>query len=516
MDGQSTKTAARRLDVMITAAEAFPVFERCVLDAREQVSCSFRVFDPWTPLYSDEGRAVGCDWFDLIVHTLARGVRFTVIITDFDPVIRPDDHRATWRSIHALIAAGEASGRMDLLDVQAAMHAARVGLLPRLPLWPRLLGEIREKTDQMNAMSQDARDRSLTEMPGLHPWIAGEGSNLRPRRWPVPPLVPATHHQKIAVFDRELAYIGGLDLNERRYDDPLHQRDGVSTWHDVQLLVDGQTARDAQAHIDSFQDITEGETPPILQALLRTTSRKRTWDLPYLSPVPVLTELVAAHRREAAGARKLIYLESQFFRDTKFARQLVRLSRRYPDLSVILILPAAPEEVAFEDGPKSDSRYGEYLQAKSVDILRKGFGERLFIGSPALPTRDDADDRSTLYGSPLIYVHAKVSIFDEHAAIVGSANLNGRSFRWDTEAGVEMHAPEEVRQLKERCFTHWLGVDTDASFFEMETAVGAWNARARENVRAAPSARQGFILPYASRPAQRFGRNLPGIPEEMV
>ncbi len=44
-------------------------------------------------------------------------------------------------------------------------------------------------------------------------------------------------------------------------------------------------------------------------------------------------------------------------------------------------------------------------------------------------------DRDRLGGAPMIYVHAKVSIFDRSAAIVSSANLNGRSLRWDTEAG---------------------------------------------------------------------------------
>jgi phospholipase D1/2 len=51
----------------------------------------------------------------------------------------------------------------------------------------------------------------------------------------LPRLHPATHHQKLAVFDRRRLYIGGLDLDERRWDTPEHDRPGAETWQDLQL-----------------------------------------------------------------------------------------------------------------------------------------------------------------------------------------------------------------------------------------------------------------------------------------
>ena len=64
-----------------------------------------------------------------------------------------------------------------------------------------------------------------------------------------------------------------------------------------------------------------------------------------------------------------------------------------PDLTMILILPAAPEEVAFEDSPGPDVAFGEHLQVKSIEILQKAFGPRLFIGAPAQPRAVAPDGR---------------------------------------------------------------------------------------------------------------------------
>ena len=70
---------------LITAAEAYPELEERFLQARSHIRLGFRIFDPRTPLYSEAGRAVGADWFDLLVHTLGRGVRIELALCDFDP-----------------------------------------------------------------------------------------------------------------------------------------------------------------------------------------------------------------------------------------------------------------------------------------------------------------------------------------------------------------------------------------------------------------------------------------------
>ena len=516
---------AGRLKVLVTGHEAYPEFERCFLAAKEEVVAGFRIFDPDTKLRSEEARAIGEDWFDLMVHTLKRGVRIDLILADFDPLIASDTHRCTWSSMRRFAAIREMAGSDAApFYYHASMHPSRVGYLPRLGFWWKILKEIDRTCRELNEMSPERRRRSLEEMPGFRPWIVvneGSGRVCRPARWPVPPLVPCTHHQKLAVFDREKLYIGGLDLDERRYDTDRHDQPAPQTWQDVQILVDDpEPARAAHAHLTGLLDEVHRRKPvQTYPPLRRTLAQCRRFRLPFISPSPVATELAEAHFDLIDRSEGLIYLESQFMRDYQLARKLARRARQVPGLKLILVLPGAPEEVAFEHRKSADMRFGEHLQAKAVAKLRRAFRDRMFVGAPA-QARDvndgEASDRGTLYGAPLIYVHTKVSIFDDKAAIVSSANLNGRSLYWDTEAGLVLDDPAEVRQVKRKVMSHWLPDEDPQRYFDPATAVQAWRVLANTNEVSKPAGRKGFILPYRERKARRFGRPLPLIPDNMV
>ena len=502
--------------LLLTAQEAYPALEDAFLNAQSNVLAGFRIFDPWTTLRSAAARETGTTWFDLLVNTLNRGVRIDLTISDFDPVIRPDNHRYTWQCIGAAIAAGEASDYPENLRVNAAMHPARVGLLPRLLLWPGLMKQMKAHLQDINTQPGSAKRAFARYTPGLQPLLKWRGDDLVPRLSGPPPLVPVSHHQKLAVFDEQTLYIGGLDLNDRRYDTPEHQGAADETWHDAQVLVQGPVAAEAARHVRDFQKITQGAPPSPASHLLRTLSAKRRFSLPWLSPRPVLSELMDAHRQAIASSRSLIYMETQFFRDRRLADHLAAQAQKIPDLTMILILPSAPDDAAFADDPGSDVAYGEYLQAQCTDTLRGAFGARFFAGSPARPVSTGATDRTAHFGAPLIYLHAKVSVFDTSCAIISSANLNGRSLSWDTEAGVAIRRPGDVEHVRTRCFDHWLGPQADRRCYVTETACAEWTRAAGANARVRPEDRKGFMLPYASEPGAEFGYNLPGVPAEMV
>ena len=504
----------RRFDLFLTAQEAYPAFEELFLSAQKEILASFRVFDPTTKLRSEAARRFGDTWADLITATLNRGVMISLVISDFDPVVRGDDHAFTTRCVRAMRDAATRSDHPSRLNVRAGMHPARAGLLPRLALLPGTLSKI-------NAQLQGAKNRSdfekiLHDRPGLVPMVKWRGDTLVARKIPPPSLVPVTHHQKIAVFDEKLVYIGGLDLNERRYDTPEHDRPSDETWHDVQVIVDGPAAQEAAAHLRRFEAEVNGQPVGKTQHLLRTLSARRKFDLPFLAPKAVCRELAAAHADGVAQAQDLIYLETQFFRDRKLAKALAKRAKQNPKLTLIIVVPAAPEDVAFDDNPGSDAAYGEYLQAKCVDIVRDAFGARVFIGSPAQCRSEASDGRDTYFGAPLIYLHAKVAVFDDSHAIVCSANLNGRSLSWDTETGIATRTAAEAALVKSRCFTQWLGKDADPACFDASTACAAWAAQAAQNAKLPPEKRQGFILPYDVEAAKAFGFAVPGVPAEMV
>lgn len=510
--------------VFITASEAYPALERAFLEARSEIVAGFRVFDLKTRLRSPEGLAIGKTWFDLVIHTLKRGVAIRIVISDFDPVARPRLHRATWRSMRMFCAAAELAGPGARLTVTPSMHAAVVGTGPRLILWPLAQSRLLRISGWLRRMIGAPRSAALRDMPGIRHLLIAKDAFPRPRFLTLPPLYPATHHQKLAVFDGHRLYIGGLDLDERFYDTPEHRQPAHETWHDVQLMVTGAVAADARAHLCSFLDVVANEAPPSEQSpsrtglrFVRTLSRQRRrggWR--FLSPEPLVSEIEAAHHDAIPQAQRLIYVETQYFRDRRLARRLAKAARANPTLAMILILPAAPDDVAFEGATGIDARLGEFLQAKCLRILRRGFGRRLFVGGAAQPRRTKARGRDQLKGAPLVYIHAKVSIFDDLRAIVSSANLNGRSLRWDTEAGLVLTAPPHVAQLRQRLMAHWLPPDAGKDYFDPDRALHAWAALAARNAKLPPERRRGFLLPYDLRTAENFGRAAPLLPDELV
>jgi phosphatidylserine/phosphatidylglycerophosphate/cardiolipin synthase-like enzyme len=512
------------MQIFVTAGEAYPALERAFLAAEHQISAGFRVFDLKTRLRSDEALAIGATWFDLVIHTLRRGVALRIVLSDFDPIARPRLHRATWRTVRMFWAAAELAGPGAKLTVIASMHSAVAGLWPRLLFWPVVQSRLLRVSSWLRRLVGSHRMAALRDMPGVRRVLAAKDALPRPRLWSLPPLYPATHHQKLAVFDDKRLYIGGLDLDERFYDTPDHRLPGQETWHDVQLMVEGPVAKDAAAHLDGFLGIISGDTPPTDPApdqdglrFLRTLSRRRgrgAWRV--IAPEPVISEIETAHHDAITAARNLIYVETQYFRDRRLARHLAEAARHNPNLKMILILPAAPDDVAFEGATGLDARLGEFLQSKCLRILRRGFGRRLFVGGAAQPRRTRAKGRAQLKGAPLIYIHAKVSIFDDDCAVVSSANLNGRSLRWDSEAGLVITRRDEVVTLRQRLMEHWLPKDSGADFYDPDRALQAWWRLASQNARLPPEQRRGFILPYDMKSAEDFGRAFPLVPDEMV
>ncbi|SIN87321.1 phospholipase D-like domain-containing protein [Vannielia litorea] len=540
--------------LLITAREAYPVFEALVLGAQRRVSMSFRVFDLRTRLHSAAGLAIGNTWADLLADALRRGVSLRLVIADFDPIGAAELHRSTWRTMRQCAGLREIAGKVGTgaLEVIAARHPARIGAVPSGLFWPVAAWRLRKAARMLNDLTPDERRRFLSEAPRLRPNLkVEEGAEGRVRadfahRFR---MTPVTHHQKLAVIDGRRLYVGGLDLDERRWDTPTHDQPARETWHDVQMVFDEpELVAQAERHLEGFLEQSAGEGPapegrgtaaPAGGSRFLTTISEPARFAPFrFSPRTRSSGIFDAHLARTGEARRLIFLETQYFRDRRLARALARRGREEPGLHLVMVLPAAPEEVAFSSGG-TDARYGEFLQSRCLRAVRKAFGDRFIALSPAQRRRpgrpeeeagdeavgapDGSDDpahgRSVLLGAPVIYVHAKLSVFDDRAAIISSANLNGRSLRWDTEAGVEMSDPATVAMIRGRVLDHWypgLAEGRRAEMLDPARAFGAWVAAARRDAARPPEAREGYLLPYDMRPGRRFGMAVFGVPEEMV
>ena len=485
--------------VLITAEEAFPEFERKVLQAEHSILAGFRIFDMNTRLRSPEAREIGETWFDLLAHVVSRGVSFDLTVSDFDPVMATSLHEASWRTVRQGAALAEVVGdHRDLVRVRADMHAAVAGMVPRLAFLPSVL---RRKKKAL----ETRKDASA----------GGHAAHLKSK--PVPELHTVTHHHKLAVIDDTYLYVGGLDLNDRRFDTTDHDRPSSETWSDVQVMVQGDAVAQARQHLEEFTSIAHGTTPPSkLPDLPRTLSRPRRIQFPYLSPRTVLDEIETSHIDAFERARHLIHIETQYLRSSRIAEAMANAAQKNPDLHAIVILPTAPDVLIHDGNDGLDTRYGISQEHDAVATLQDGFGLRIALATPVRPEMAQRPGATTLAGSEMIHVHSKVLIRDADEVMIGSANLNGRSLRWDTEAAVRTTDPDQVLAARKKLLGHWWFKKPPARAFDPETLFGWWSHEIRKNAVMQPTSRSGFLVPYNAKATANLEQRLPGVTEDIV
>lgn len=209
-------------------------------------------------------------------------------------------------------------------------------------------------------------------------------------------------------------------------------------------------------------------------------------------------------------AKRFLHMETQFLRSATIAKALAQAARVNPDLELVLILPFAPERYAFEGRRDSAMRHGEALQLSALRRVGRAFGERFVLLSPAKPTRKNDVDAVVAYGAGAVYVHSKILIADGEAAMIGSANMNGRSLRWDTEASLVWRSAEGVGAFMADLAQSWMGDGRGEPGL-----ASTWREAAKANAASPPDARAGFLLPHDLRRVKRFARGAVWLPDDL-
>ena len=251
-------------ECLITAEQGYPALEKIATEAEHSLWLAFRVFDPSTRLRTPTD--AGETWFDLLRLKLQQGVAVRVLLADFDPIGATELHAATWASVRALREL-EDEGSLQILPVR---HDARVGRGLQIGFWLPVTIALEKQRRWLNSLAEVDRTEAFALRPGLWRYLKMRSGRILWRIARLPRLFPASLHQKVAVADTSVAMIGGLDVDERRYDDLHHQRPGNQTWHDVSLIVDGPIAADISAHI---ADVWNGNR--LTMAALRREQRRR-------------------------------------------------------------------------------------------------------------------------------------------------------------------------------------------------------------------------------------------------
>jgi len=274
-----------------------------------------------------------------------------------------------------------------------------------------------------------------------------------------------SHHQKLLVIrhgrhpERDVAYVGGIDLCHSRRDDASHQGDPQPesmaaaygprpAWHDVQAAIEGPAVHDVETVFrERWLDPTPLTRNPVHRLRDRLTRTDTSPDpLPDQAPPPppveggthavqlLRTYPNLRHGRDYAFARggersvargygkalaradELVYLEDQYLWSAEVAQTFADALRRSPGLRVVAVLPQVPDQSAVL------SRVPQELgRDEAVRLMREAGGDRVALYGLENPA-----------GTP-VYVHAKVCVMDDCWATIGSDNFNRRSWTHDSE-----------------------------------------------------------------------------------
>ncbi|HEV7263453.1 MAG TPA: phospholipase D-like domain-containing protein [Falsiroseomonas sp.] len=283
----------------------------------------------------------------------------------------------------------------------------------------------------------------------------------------------ACHHQKLLVVDGAVAFCFGDDLSTSRWDTPAHcdrhparrlpsGRIHVPR-HSLAMLVDGDAARaldelardrwrratgeeiaaphgPSAPEADPWPDRVAPDLTQVPVAIIRTD--------PPFEGRPAVRENEALYLDAIAGARRLIYFENQYFASPHITEAL----------AARLAEPDGPEIVAILSS-HSPSWFDRFV----MDVTRDAMLARLGAGDPH--GRFHAYAPKTPGGRTVI-VHSKLLVVDDRLLRLGSANLNNRSFGYDTECDLAIETTPgaagrreraTIRRLRRTMVAHFLG-----------------------------------------------------------
>jgi uncharacterized membrane protein YdjX (TVP38/TMEM64 family) len=302
-----------------------------------------------------------------------------------------------------------------------------------------------------------------------------------------------SHHQKIVVVDDAVAFVGGLDITKRRWDTPEHlahdprRRDPAGIhyppFHDIQIMVDGETAQSLGELARKRWLIATGSLPPVskgnsnpwpetvkpdLEGTLVAIARTE----PAYRGRPEIREVEQLFLDSIEGAHRSIYVENQYFTSVRIAQALAQRLGENGGPEIVMVTPEVPT------GLLEETTMG-VLRARLLQGLRKRdeYG-RFRVYFPVVPG---------LGNDQCLNVHSKVMIVDDRLVRVGSANLSNRSMGFDTECDLAIEAGNNavlsagIAAFRDRLIAEHLGT-SDARIRE-KVAEGGSLVRAIEGLR---------------------------------
>jgi phosphatidylserine/phosphatidylglycerophosphate/cardiolipin synthase-like enzyme len=251
----------------------------------------------------------------------------------------------------------------------------------------------------------------------------------------------SSHHQKIVSIDDRLAFCGGIDMTAERWDTREHRDDEpgrvrpggkpYKPWHDATTCFTGpaavtmsQVARDRWALAGGNPieplEVPGDAWPTGLDVQFRDVRIGVARTQPAMPDCDPIHEVEALFLDQIASAKRFLYCESQYFASRRIADAIARRLEEPDGPEIVIVNPLTAQG---------------WLEPIAMDTARARLVEALNARDPHRRLR--IYHPYTTGGTP-IYCHAKVTIVDDCSLRVGSANMNNRSLRLDTECDVAL------------------------------------------------------------------------------
>jgi phosphatidylserine/phosphatidylglycerophosphate/cardiolipin synthase-like enzyme len=237
-----------------------------------------------------------------------------------------------------------------------------------------------------------------------------------------------SHHEKIVIVKGEnglVAFCGGIDINSTRI-----------SYHDIQCKVENGSAayqildkfkRRWKNHRDAKKFSLRGENEPEPKSSHSDASQLvkvvGTYNDPYSNYKD--RSLKDAYFTIISNAERYIYIEDQYMVNLDVARALNKKIKKTPGFEKLILMIQDPQETSDILIPKKKREKFKQLVEdglKPPEIAKIGW---FMINS------NTAKKRGYHPG-----LHAKILIVDDEIAIIGSANVNQRSFTHDSETSL--------------------------------------------------------------------------------
>ncbi len=327
-------------------------------------------------------------------------------------------------------------------------------------------------------------------------------------------------HQKVAIVDGSHAFVGGIDPVIENEDDfdrwdtpghlfntPLRRRsDGTPPhpWHDVHSIIDGPAAADVELNFrQRWNDVVQRkridesllvpehvEAPPVETSTVMQIARtipEHTYSFG-LPPDNSIRGIAQLYSNALSNIQHFVYLENQYLwlhayigLDIPFASdESVDMAHNIQALIAALKRGAAMS-IILPDHPNVGRAFSDAglmkIRQEAPEAVAQGRFAAFTLASYAIQG-EQAHYRP-------IYVHAKVAIVDDIWTTVGSANLNNRGMRDDTELNLATLDPQLAHGLRLMLQAEHLGLVSEDELFDLSRLLGRLHQTPSEQERAA-------------------------------